>query len=69
MSNKNGNSGVFSQDTIINTIAEFNYMPEEELTFSLYFCRYEDLYKTDCENWSNYKKVKLMKRKLGSRTH
>ena len=45
MSNKNVDSGVFSQNTIVNAIAEFNYMPEEKVTFSLYFHRYEDLHK------------------------
>ena len=36
-SNKNEDSGIFSQDAIVNSIAEFNYMPEEEVTYSSYF--------------------------------
>ena len=59
MSSKNEDSGVFSRDAIENAIAEFNYMPEEEVTFSSYFRRYEDLYKVDCANWSDHKKSNL----------
>lgn len=51
-SNRNENSDVFSQDAIVNAIAELNYLPEEEVTFS-YFCRYKDLYKMVCANWSD----------------
>ena len=61
--------GVFSLDAIVNAIAEFNYMPEENVTFSSYFRRYEDLYKTDCVNWSDHKKVRLMQRKLNCVEH
>ena len=68
-SNKNEDLDIFSQDTIINVIAEFNYMPEEEVTFLSYFCRYKDLYKTDCSNWPNHKKVRLILRKLGTVEH
>lgn len=50
-SKKNGNS----EDAIVNAIAEFHYMPEE-VAFSLYFHRYQNLYKTDCTNWNNHKK-------------
>ena len=64
-SNKNKDSGVFSQDIIVNATAEFNYMPEEVLTFSWYFCRYKDLYEMDCVNWSDHEKVTLVLRKLG----
>ena len=67
--NKNKDSGVFSQDAIVTAIAEFNYMPKEEVIFSLYFRRYKDLYKTDCANWSDYKKIRLMQRKLGDVEH
>ena len=66
-SNKNKVLGVFSDDAIVNAIAEFNYMPEEEVTFSSYFRKYEDLYKTDSANWSNHKRVRL--RKLGAIEH
>ena len=38
---KNEDLGVFffSHEAIDNAIAEFNYMPEEQLTFSSYFRR------------------------------
>ena len=39
--NKNENSGIFSLGAILNGIAEFNYIPEEEITFSSYLSRYE----------------------------
>ena len=34
-----------------------------------YFRRYEDLYTTDCANWSDSKKVPLLLRKLGTTKH
>ena len=68
-SNKNKDSGIFSQDSIINAIAESNYMPEEEVTFSLYFHRYEDRYKTDSSSWPDYKKDRLVRRKPGTIKH
>ena len=63
MCNKNEDLCVFSQDTIVNVIAEFNHMLEEEVTFLLYFRRYKGLYKTDSANWSDHKKVRLVLRK------
>ena len=65
MSNKNDYSGVFFRRTIV----EFNYMPEEKATFMSYFRRYKDLYKTDCANWSDHEKVRLVVRKLGAVEH
>ena len=32
-SNKNKDLGIFSQDATVNVIAEFDYIPEEEVTF------------------------------------
>ena len=55
-SNKNEDLGIFSQIVIVNAIAEFKYMPEEEVTL-FYLRRYEDLYKTNCTNWSGHKKM------------
>ena len=66
MSNKNEDSGTFSQDAIINAIAQFNYMPEMVVTILSYFCRYKGLYKTDCANWSDHQKIRLLLMKLGA---
>ena len=44
-------------------------MTEEEVTFSLYFRRYEDLYKTIFANRSDLKKVRVVLRKLGAVEH
>ena len=60
-SNEHEDSGVFSQDPIINAIVEFNYMLDKKVTFLSYFCRYKDLYKMVCVNWSDHRKVKLGK--------
>ena len=57
----------FSQNTIWSAIENFSYSPEEDVTFMSYFKRYEDLYTTDCSNWSDSKKVLL--RKLGTTEH
>ena len=35
--NKNEDSIVFSHDAIVNSIAEYNYMPEVGVTFLSYF--------------------------------
>ena len=67
--NKNKDLYIFSQDAIVNAFGEFNYMPEEEVTFSSCFCRYKDLYKMDCANWSDHEKVRLVLRKLGAVNH
>ena len=34
----------FRQDSIANSICEFNYNPNEEITFSLYYRHYEDIF-------------------------
>ena len=61
-------SGIYSQDVIVNAMAEFSYMSKEEVTFSSYFRRYKDLYKTDSPNWPDHKKVRLALKKLGAVT-
>ena len=57
----------FSHDAIKNVIAEYNCMPEEVI-FSSYFRRYENLYKTDCSNLPGHK-LGLVLRKLGTVEH
>ena len=55
-SNKNEDSHVFSQEAIVNAIAEFNYMTEKEVIFLSYFSRYENLYTMDYTYRSDHKK-------------
>ena len=64
--NRNQENSSFSPDVIVNAMAELNYMPEEEVTFTSYFRRYKDLFITDCADWSDHKKVRLLLRKLGA---
>ena len=52
-----------------SAINNFTYAPENEITFASYFRRHEDLYNTDCTNWANFKKVRLLLRKLGAVEH
>ena len=54
----------FSQNVI--WIENFSYSPEEEVTFMRYFKTYEDLYTTDCVNWSDSKKARLLLGILGT---
>ena len=56
----------FSQNTIWRAIENFSHSPEEDVTFALCFKRCEDLYTTDCANWSNSGKVRRLLRKLGT---
>ena len=58
-----------SQNTIWSAIENFSYSPQEDVTFASYFRRYEDLYKTDCGNWSDLKKICLLLSKLGTTEH
>ena len=59
----------FSQNTIWSVIENFSNSPEEDITFALYFRRYDYLYKTDNGNWSDSKKIHLLLSKLGSTEH
>ena len=59
----------FSQNTLWSVIENFSYSSEEDVTFASYFRRYEDLYKTDCENWSDSKKIRLLLSKLCTTEH
>ena len=50
-------------------IDNFSYSPEEDITFTSYFRRYEDFYTTDSTNWSDLKKFCLFLRKLSTTEH
>ena len=47
----------------------FSYAPDEDKTFEAYYRRYEDIYITDCADWTDVKKVRLLQRKLGIVDH
>ena len=42
------NLNIFSQESVINSVGEFIYKPEE-MTFEAYFKRYESIFEKDCE--------------------
>ena len=44
----------------------FSYAPDEDKTFEAYYRRYEDIYITDCADWTDAKKVRQLQRKLGT---
>ena len=50
-----GNLNIFLQESVINSVGEFIYKPEE-VTFEAYFRRYEPIFEKDCEKWSDEKK-------------
>ncbi|CAH8429237.1 unnamed protein product, partial [Schistosoma bovis] len=55
-----------SVDGIANSIAEFHYDPDSNVTFEMWFRRYEDLFKFDFANQDDAWKVRLLLRKLGA---
>ena len=68
LSSANENEFSFSQNDIWSAIQNFSYSPEEDVTFTSYSRRYEDLYTTDSAHWSDSKKVRLLM-KLGTTEH
>ena len=54
------NENAFSQNTIWDAIDNFTYSPGEDIIFTSYFRRFENLYATDCVNWTDSKKVRLL---------
>ncbi|CAH8633242.1 unnamed protein product [Schistosoma bovis] len=55
-----------SVDGIANSIAEFHYDPDSNVTSEMWFRRYEDLFKFDFANQDDAWKVRLLLRKLGA---
>ena len=47
----------FSQNAIWSSIENFSYSPEEDVIFTSYFRRYEDLSTTNCADWIDSKKL------------
>ena len=58
---------------MLNALETFSYAPDEDKTFEAYYRRYEDIYITDCADWTDAKKkkkkVRLLLRKLGTVEH
>lgn len=62
-------AGFFSPDTVANSIGEFSYDPENGSIFSAYFRRFADIFKEECSEWSQEKKVRLLLQKLNPACH
>ena len=52
-----------------NALETFSYAPNEDKTFEAYYRRYEDIYITDCADWIDAKKGRLLLRKQGTVEH
>ena len=54
---KNGpcSSNIFSQDSVIKSIGEFVYKPDEEVTFGVKFRKYKEIFQKYCVTWSDGK--------------
>nr|CAX83692.1 Gap-Pol polyprotein [Schistosoma japonicum] len=57
-------NSALSVDGIINSIAEFNYDPEANVTFDTWFRRYKDLFMYELASQDDAWKVRLLLRKL-----
>ncbi|KAH9579586.1 hypothetical protein MS3_00000790 [Schistosoma haematobium] len=55
-----------SVDGIANSIAEFHYDPGANVTFDMWFRRYEDPFKFDFANQDDAWKIRLLLRKMGA---
>ena len=60
---------IFTQNAVWNVLETFSYAPDEEETLEAYYRRYEDIYITDCADWTDAKKIQLLLRKLGTVEH
>ena len=47
---------IFTQNPVWNALKTFSYVPDEDKTFKAYYRRYEDIYITDCADWTDAKK-------------
>ena len=60
---------IFIQNAVWNALETFSYALDEDKTFEAYYRRYEDIYITDCADWTDAKKVRLLLRKLRTVEH
>lgn len=56
-------------DSLAGNIKEFVYDPENNLTFSAWYSRYEDLFLKDAERLDDSAKVRLLLRRIGTQEH
>ena len=56
---------IFTQNSVWNSLETFSYAPDEDKTFDAYYRGYEDIYITDCANWTDAKKKKKKRKKSG----
>ena len=47
---------IFTQKAVWNALETFSYAPDENKTLETYYRRYEDIYITDCADWTDAKK-------------
>ena len=47
---------IFSQNAVWNALKTFSYAADDDKTFEAYYRRYEDIYITDCVDWTDAKK-------------
>lgn len=59
----------FRMETLGQSISEFDFVPESEITFDAWFGRYESLFSEDAVNLSDQAKTRLLLRKLNTRCH
>ena len=52
--NDQGNLNIFSQELVINSVGKFIY--KKEVTFKVYFRRYESIFEKGCEKLPDEKK-------------
>ena len=46
---------IFTQNAVWNALETFSYAPDEDKTFEAYYRRYEDIYITNCADWTDTK--------------
>ncbi|XP_055543397.1 uncharacterized protein K02A2.6-like [Wyeomyia smithii] len=56
-------------DSLAGNIREFQYDPENQITFATWYARYEDLFAKDAERIDDEAKVRLLLRRLGTNEH
>lgn len=56
-------------EALAGQVKEFQYIPEERVTFTGWYDRYEDFFTKDAEKLSDDARVRLLLRKLGNAEH
>ncbi|XP_055522568.1 uncharacterized protein K02A2.6-like [Wyeomyia smithii] len=56
-------------DSLAGNIREFQYDPENQITFATLYARYEDLFAKDAKRIDDEAKVRLLLRRLGTNEH